>query len=177
MKKIIFATLLMTAVVINFSMAQNNVAAIANTEKQKQATFKKNAVSNIEKNADAIKEINKKALKNFSRFYKNTNNVYWEMLADGSVASYTINNKKGRRFYNTAGDFICDILSCQETDLPGDIKDLVKGNYSSDYHIISADEIKAGNQKFFYIYLENKTNFKKLRIYDGEIDVVEEHFN
>jgi hypothetical protein len=167
MKKIIFATLLMATIVINFSMAQNNVVAIANSEKQKQAAFQKIAASNIEKNADATKEINKKALKDFSGFYKNTNNVYWEILADGSVASYTINNKKGRRFYNEKGDFICDILSCQETDLPGDIKDLVKSSYSMDYHIISADEIKAGNQKFFFIYLENKTNFKKLKVCEG----------
>jgi hypothetical protein len=176
MKKI-FSAIIMAAIFSNVTQAQKSGTAIDSNENQQILAFQKVKLQGVNKNADAGKEVNSKAVKEFSKFYKDATNVYWETLADGAVASYKINNNKARRFYNDKGHFICDILYCEETDLPADVKQLVRNTYGMEYTITSAEEIKTTAKKYYFIYIENKTSFKKLRVYDGEIEVVQECFN
>jgi Ni/Co efflux regulator RcnB len=176
MKKI-FSAIIMAAIVTNIAQAQKTGTAIDSNENQQILAFQKVILQGVNKNADADKNVNSKAVKEFSKFCNDATNVYWETLADGTVASYTLNNKKGRRFYNKKGHLICGIFSCAESDLPVDIRNLVRNTYQKDYTITSVDEIKTSSKKFYFIYIENKTNFKKLSVCDGEIEVVQECFN
>jgi hypothetical protein len=176
MKKIFFA-IIMAAIVSNIALAQKPGIAIDTNENQQILAFQKVALPGINKNTDAAKNVNATAAKDFSKFCKNATEVYWEVVADGTVASYKIANKKARRFYNAKGHLLCDILYCQEADLTADVIQLVKNSYGLEYTITSAEEIKTTAKKYYFIYIENKTSFKKLRVYDGEIEVVQECFN
>lgn len=176
MKKLFYAIMIM-AIVPGSAGAQNGATVIPNNEDQKAIAFQKNAAPFINKNTDAAKNVNAAAAKDFSKFCKNATEVYWEAVADGAVAAYKINGKKARRFYNAKGHLLCDILYCQEADLTADVIQLVKNSYGPEYSINSAEEIKTAAKKYYFIYIENKTSFKKLRVYDGEIEVVQECFN
>ncbi len=176
MKKL-FSAIIIMAIVNNSARAQNTTAAIDSNENQQILAFQKNPLAGSNKNTGTVIHVNSKATKDFLKFRKNANEVYWEIIADGTVAAYKINNHKARRFYNDKGHLICDILYCQEADLPADIKQAVRNTYSMEYTITSAEEIKTTAKKYYFIYIENKSSFKKLRVYDGEIEVVQECFN
>ncbi len=177
MKKI-FSAIIIAAIVTNVTQAQNTSTAIASIENQQILAFQKPPLSGIIKNTGAVKTVNPKAEKEFSKFCKNAKDAYWQKITDGStVAFYKTEEKRGRRYYDEKGRFICNIFSYGEVFLPDDIRALVKSTYYMDYHIISAEEIETSAKKTYFVFIENKINFKKLKVCDGEIEVVLECFN
>jgi hypothetical protein len=115
--------------------------------------------------------------KEFYRFCRDAQNVYWEIVSDGAIANYKTGDQKGRRIYNTRGNFVCNILYCGEKYLPDDITSILKNTYHRECEIIAAEEIKTPANQFYFIYIKNKTGVKKLSICEGEIEVLQEYTN
>src|SRR6186997_802603 len=131
MKKITIATVLAT-ILINFIQAQN-IDVSYNTKKKNK--------NSGELLVGEVNTPSAKVEKDFSKFCKGAENIHWSVVPEGSIAYYTLNEKKGVRFYNKKGAFEYDILSYSEEKLPLNIRDKVKQTYYFDYTITLAQEI------------------------------------
>lgn len=74
MKKI-FSAIIMAAIVTNVTQAQNTGTAIASNDNQQTMAFQKIATPGINKSTVAANAVNPKAVKEFSKFYKDAANV------------------------------------------------------------------------------------------------------
>jgi hypothetical protein len=63
--------------------------------------------------------------------------------------------------------------SYQQDKLALPIKRLVTRNFSG-YDITGVQDIKEGQKQFYVIHLENKTSIKRVGVYEGELNVIEE---
>ncbi len=164
-------------VITNTTMAQNKKISIPNTSNEQEIVFQKNNLKVNPETPIDVKVVNSKALKDFAKLEGNMKEVKWYSEKDFTVAFFKTNKGSNRRYYDAKGNFLCNILSCEEQFLPASVIDIVKSTYYLDYHIISAQEILAERKKFYFVFIQNKNNWKKLMVYDNEIEVVQECFN
>ena len=176
MKKIFFAGVLVM-IMVDVVNAQHTVNTGFNTAEKYGSGSTQFSSANENNAVKGVPVIGYKVLHEFSKFCKAAQNVYWEILTDGAIAYYKTGDQKGRRFYNQKGNFICNILSCKEKHLPGDITSNVKAAYNKDCEIIAAEDIKTPVKQFYFIYIKSKAGVKKLSVCDGEINVVQEYSN
>ena len=112
----------------------------------------------------AIVSVNAKAVKNFSRNYKNT--AAWHEITDGYMAVFNEGGIKTKVYYDKKGRLIGQIRSYQEDKLPRDIRHLVRSTYY-DFHINYVNELSALNTTVYLVQIEGKTSFKTIRVGDG----------
>ncbi len=119
-----------------------------------------------------------KAKKNFQKLNKHVEGVAWYDISDGFAAYYfTKDQIKGKSYFDSKGGFLWSILVYGEKNLPKDIRIQVKSAYFLDYRITHVSEIRHITQPGEIIYLVQITNdkvWKKLRILNGEMEVIEE---
>jgi len=168
----ITATLITTT-----TMAQKTKAIIPNTANKQEISFQKNKIKNTPENTINVEDVSTKVLKDFAKLNGNAKEVKWFSEKDCTVAFFKTNDGNSRRYYDAKGNFICNILSCEEQHLPATVCSMVKSTYCMDYHIISAEEIQTAKKKFYFVFIENKSTWKKLMVYDNEMEVVQECFN
>ena len=163
--------------ITNSTMAQNTKASIPNAANQQETAFEKTTIKNVPENTINVQDINTRALKDFKKVSSNAKEVKWYSEKDCTVAFFKTNDGSSRRYYDAKGNFICNILSCEEQHLPAAVCSMVKSTYYMDYHIISAEEIQTVKKKFYFVFIENKSTWRKLMVYDNEMEVVQECFN
>jgi hypothetical protein len=116
----------------------------------------------------------KKAVKSFTRDYKNITNAKWLRLNHGfSVVYFTVDSINTRLLYNKKGYCENIIRYYFENRLPPAIRHLVKTTYYdfSIYHII---EPTINGVTSYLIQMEGKTSWKTIKVVDGEMEVLEE---
>ncbi len=175
MKSLAFYLSIAATILNNAIMTQNKKISIPNTSTMQQVAFQK-----IKDNPEIPMDtnlVNSKALKDFAKAGSNIKEVKWYSEKDCTVAFFKTHKGSNRRYYDAKGNFICNILSCEEQFLPASVIDIVKSTYYLDYHIISGQEIQTENKTFYFVFIENKNIWKKLIVYDNEIEVVQECFN
>ena len=175
--KFLTFSIITATVITNTTMAQNSTAGIFNAANQQETAFQKNDVKRMPENTIDIGDINSKALKDFAKLSINAKEVTWFKEKDCTVAFFKTNNRSNRRYYDAKGNFLCNILSGEEQLLPSSVLDIVKSTYYLDYHIISAEEIETAVKKFYFVFIQNKDSWKKLIVYDNEMEVVQECSN
>ena len=141
--------------------AQNNQLNMSALQNEQQIAYQK-LVLNVNVTTIDSKDVNARAIKNFTAFCKDAKEVSWYKEKDTSVAFYKTQNGSNRRYYDTKGNFICNILACGESHLPVNVACRVRGIYPSDYYIISAEEIETTVKTFYFVFIENKSNWKKI---------------
>ncbi len=178
MKKLIIILTLVTNI-SSISLAQNTGKKTATNETQQMIAYEKKPVLGSKTMYTANTGINENALKDFSKFCSKAQNVSWEIMTNGNgyVAFHKTDGNSGRRYYGKKGKLICDIINCTEADLPADVLEQVSNCFQMGYNITGAQKVELLNKKFYFVFIQNKTNFKKLSFCDGEINVVEEYFN
>ena len=133
---------------------------------------------NAAKNPNPVvsNEISTKAVKNFTKSYKNAPNAKWCKLKDGFVACFTCDGIKTSAFYNNRGNFEVQIRDYYEDKLPREIRHLVKSTYY-DFSIYYINEFSADGIIVYLVKIEDKTSFKTIKVVaGGEMEVVEEYF-
>lgn len=176
MKKLFFAITL-AATITNFIQAQSANGRVANNENNEDTDSYKSFVTGVNGSPTGINNVNINAVRDFLNSCKKVENVHWYIEPNGSFVYYYLNGNKGRRFYDTKGNFIYNILSYSAQYLPDDIKDQVRSTYYFDYNITWAEEIQTDETKFYVVHLKNKTTSKNVRVCGGEINVLEEFEN
>lgn len=171
MKKITIAIILAT-IAINFIQAQTADLTFVGKKTDKDSSeFQSADISSSLK----VNKANTKAVKEFSKSHPQAENVQWYVETNGSFVYYSLNEKKGRRFYNGKGMFVYDILTYSEKDLPLDIRAMVKQTYYLDYDITLVKEIHTAGKTIYIIDIQSKSTLKTLRICNDEMEVLEEY--
>jgi hypothetical protein len=165
MKKTTIAIILALAA-FSFIQAQNADVSYSG----KKNDDNPNGIKAGDKNAPSAK-----VEKDFSRSCIGAENIHWSIVPEGSIAYYTLNEKKGVRVYNKKNAFEYDILSYSEDKLPPNIRDMVKQTYYLDYTITLAQEIHTKGKLIYVVQIQDKKTLKQLRICDDEIEVLKEY--
>ena len=112
--------------------------------------------------------ISTKAIKDFTKTYKNANNVGWFIIKDGYLAEFKRDEVQTKVFYDRKGRWVGNLRCYFEDKLPRDIRHLVKSHYY-DYNIFYVQEVTVGNATVYLVKIEDKTSFKMIRVQDGEM--------
>ena len=150
------------------------IAVMVNNANAQHKSF--TSVSN-ELNYDAIgsavnaADVSTKALKDFSRSFKNAANEKWYTVSDGFLASFNDNGIETKVAYNKKGVWHSTVRTLDETQLPFAIRDVVKSTYY-DSKILVAYEIKHSDGVVYIIKTEDSKTLKTLRVIDGGIEII-----
>ncbi|MBS1935095.1 MAG: hypothetical protein JST96_13925, partial [Bacteroidetes bacterium] len=74
-------------------------------------------------------DINAKAVKNFSKTFKNAANTQWYKIEDGFLAHFSENGVEKRTYYDKRGNWHFTIAYLDEKALPKDVRRDVKSIY------------------------------------------------
>jgi len=117
--------------------------------------------------------VSTKAVKNFTKNYKQAENANWFVIKDGFLAEFKKDGITTKVYYDPKGRWVGNLLSYFEDKLSRDIRHLVKSHYY-DYNIYYVQEITVANGITVYLVkLEDKTSFKTIRVQDGEMNETE----
>ena len=156
MKKTIFFC---AALVISFSALVNT--AVAQNAQNEQMPAEINAPVNA---------ISSKAVRNFTKEFKQTSDEAWFVVDDGFVVKFTQNEVETRADYDKKGNWLHTIRTYGENKLPADIRHLVKSSYY-DYNILQVQEIEKPSNAFTYIvHLEGPAKLINLKVINGEME-------
>jgi hypothetical protein len=120
--------------------------------------------------------ININARRDFIVKYKDVNNASWYYTEGGFVAKFTSGETATAVTYNSNGEWLYTIKSCDEKNMPKDVRAVVKRTYY-DYYIVNVEEIKVPlkDNSIFLVYVQDATSIKVLRVYDGEMEVLHDY--
>jgi len=113
--------------------------------------------------------VSTRALKNFSKNFKESENAEWFKIDNALKAQYTNEDVETNVFYNLKGKWIGNIRTYKEDKLPEDIRHRVRSTYY-DYSIFHVQEITVRDKTAYLVNIEDKNFIKTIRIADGEMD-------
>ena len=85
-------------------------------------------------------------------------------------------DKTETRIYDKNGKLLYSVYRYDETELPKEVKSLVRREYS-DYDIAGVEEVKTpGNlTSIYFVHVQNETTLKVVKIFNGETELVKEY--
>jgi len=141
--------------------AADTLASTATTAKASKAEMK------------AIKA-NGKALKNFNSMYrKDMPDAKWSTLKDGMVAYFSKDDVKTNVVYTKKGSWLHTLTYYPANKTPKDVVDIIDYAYPKD-NITLTVKVEEGSMVFYIVQLENKTTLRKVTVYNGEVNQIEE---
>ena len=159
---------------------QPRIAAAQTTATNKPAresvaftSFPGDTLSTVNSGPILINNVNIKAVRDFTRSYKNATQVKWVVLDDGFLAHCYYDSIQTRIVYDNRGNRVCVFRSYGESKLPRDIRHVVKSQYY-DYNIFCVTELTNRNGTIYFIKIEDASQWKTLRVGDGDITCTEE---
>lgn len=117
--------------------------------------------------------LNERALREFNKAFKDVVNVKWSKISDGYLATFTRNMQLNRAYYDTKGRQTFTITYCEESQLPKEIRHQVRSVYY-DYTIRMAEQVEGSGKTVFIVHLEGEDSWKKVRVADGEMEIMED---
>ena len=115
-------------------------------------------------------EVNAKAIRDFSKTYKNVPDVKWFNAETGQFASFSSNGTHTRVVYNATGRRAYTIISYIEAKLDHGVRDLVKSKYY-DAAIIGVHQFEFDNRTVYAIkILDHNSKPITLKVSDGKIE-------
>lgn len=154
--------------------AQDNLNAVSPGPGEKDVAHNINAKSRnlfLNQGTTSI-SINAKAVKDFGKTYKHAANASWFELSDGYMAKFEKDGVTTKVYYDSKGRLLGNIQSYFENKLARDIRHQVKSSYY-DHNISYIHELTVGTDKVYLVKLEGKSDWKTVRIADGEMAEVE----
>ena len=111
-----------------------------------------------------------RALKNFNKTFKGSENVEWSKIDNSLTAQFTKDEVETTVFYNLKGKCIANIRAYKENKLPPDIRHRVRSNYY-DYSIFHVQEVTVRDKTAYLVNIEDENFIKTIRITpDGEMN-------
>jgi len=122
-----------------------------------------------------LTEVNVRAMRDFSRSYKNVTDARWFNSEKGSFASFASDGKHTKVVYDTRGHRAYAIISYTEGKLDRDVRNLVKSTYY-DANIIGVHQFEFSNKTVYAIKMQDQqSNFLTLKVSDGQIEDITSH--
>lgn len=174
MKKIISAFAIMLATFASSgTMAQDKSVVAFNSPEIKKAmmlTMYNNSV------IVTAATVSKKAIKDFNKSFKNATGTNWYLVEDGFFAAFNDNGIETKVAYDQNGKWHCTVRTLDETQLPADIRDVVKREYY-DSKILVGYEIEHNEGPVYIIKTQDSKSLKTLRVTSAEMEVISEYTN
>ncbi len=167
-----FATLIILFATRSLSMAQGTTAAHDQPDFIRKFFDQKSYRGSS--GETPITEISIKAVRHFLKTFAQSENVFWHKSSNGTAVFFTQNGIRSRADYDRKGNWLYNIRTYEEPELPKDIRAIVKHTYY-DYTILSVNEIQDEQRTFYIIQIEDATTLKSVCIYDGEMNVMHEY--
>lgn len=126
-------------------------------------------------NTISLEMVNTKALKNFRKKYKVTNEK-WAQGFDCITANYELDNTSQIIYFDNKGNWTASLKTYKEEIMPGNIRKMIVNKYNG-YNIMLVNEIETIENKGNPVYLisiEEGKNVKELLIQDNYMDVYKE---
>jgi hypothetical protein len=173
MKKEIIGVILAASLVsINgFAQTSNSVMSPAGAHDNAIAFDHSNALP-----ADPLRknDISIKAVRSFTKEYKDVGDARWYKGNDWFAAYFTRNNIQVKVFYDCWGSYKYTMRSYLETDLPKEVRHQVKSTHY-DYNIYHINEITVRGAVIYFIKLEGKKTWMDVKIVDNEMATLQEY--
>jgi hypothetical protein len=115
-----------------------------------------------------------KAVRDFYLHHSSAGNITWSAIKDGFMVYFTENAIENRVGYNHKGNCLYRFRSYPDSLLPEKIRREVTTSYPGDYTIAWINEVEVQRIFCYFIYLEGRTSWIKLRFCEGEMEVVEQ---
>ena len=151
---------LLSTIIIILALAGNATATPIDNAKTSKSSLK-------------ATKANSKALKNFAIRYKEASGASWSMENDAMIVSFTKEDVKTTVVYNKSGNWFHTLTYYPENKTPQDIASLMDDVYPKD-DIKLTVKVEEGNIIFYIVQLEGKTTYKKVTVYNGEVNQIEE---
>jgi hypothetical protein len=167
--KQLFSTLtilLISAIVLNSAHAQHKSLSSTHSQFKYDTAVAVNSGTAVDASA-----VNMKAVKDFSKSFKNVTNEKWYTAEDGFFANFNDNGIETKVAYDKKGIWHCTVRTLSEMQLPYDVRDVVKSKYY-DSKILVGYEIKHSNSTVYIVKTEDGKSLKTLRVTDGEMEVI-----
>ena len=174
MKKQLINTILVAGLISLNASAQDN-----NSKMRPQGVSDINTITFDElhaKPADPLRrnEISMKALRAFTKEYKNVDDARWHKGNDWFAAYFTRNNIQVKVFYDSWGNQRYTLRSYQECNLPKEVRHQVKSTHY-DFNIFHVNEVNVRGTIIYFIKLEGKNSWMDVRIVDNEMATIQEY--
>ena len=101
-------------------------------------------------------DVNRKVVTAFYSAFNQAKNVSWRESANFLVAEFNLNNQVMYAYYKPDGSFIGIIHHLLSTDLPYNLKNSLRKNYS-DYWVTDLFKLETDQGAAYYVNLENGT--------------------
>jgi hypothetical protein len=127
----------------------------------------------VPKKNQYLNEIHIKAVRDFVSRFHDVDNATWHKSGRHFIAVFTRDSTQTRAVYNSMGHLEYIMKYYEEPKLKRDIRAIVKSTYY-DYKIFIIQEIeKPDEQPVYIVNLQGETDWKKVKVYNGEMEVLE----
>ncbi len=116
-------------------------------------------------------DINIKAVRNFIREFKNADHAKWFKLNNGFAVQFTMDGFNTKVYYDKKGNYESMIRSYSEAQMPREVRHQVKRTFY-DFSICQVHEIIRDNNTIYIVTIEDKTSQKKIKVENGEMEVM-----
>ncbi|OQP68027.1 hypothetical protein [Niastella populi] len=175
MKKLLIATGITVVVLTGcvYSQQSAHALATANVKSNANATSEA-AVRSLKSKSDYLNDINVRAMRDFVGRYGDAENVKWHNTNSSFIAVFFRDSVQHRVVYTSRGDLNFIMKYYEEKRMARNIRAQVKSTYY-DYKIYVIQEIEMPDRPAVYIiHLQGEKDWKKVRVCQGEMDVLEE---
>jgi len=177
MKKIIPVLLFALLFVLSYgdSQAQSLELITSASKKHRPKIDDLLAEKPIYINGSSPNVIASRAIRNFSRDFKDATDVRW-MLSDegGYIAKFIYKGVACRADYDYKGYCLTSYKYYNEDKLPREVRQLVKSTYF-DFTIYRVAELFISNTTVYLVTLESNESWMKISVIDGEMAVLENY--
>ena len=131
------------------------------------------AAGSVNLSSNTLSGISTRAIKSFDKSFKEATGVTWYTIPEGFGASFTKDGNFNRAYYDRKGNLTFNITYYNGKKLPRDVYAIVKSTYF-DCTIPFVEEIHSVDQIVYIVHLEDETSWKKVKVTNGEMEVLED---
>lgn len=175
MKKLLIATGITVVVLTGCVYSQQSAHALATANVKSSPDVKPKAnVRSSKPKADYLNDINVRAMRDFVGRYGDAENVKWHNTNGSFIAVFFRDSVQHRIVYTRRGDLNYIMKYYEEKQMASNVRAQVKSIYY-DYKIYVIQEIEVpGSPAVYFINLQGEKDWKKVRICQGEMNLLEE---
>lgn len=121
-----------------------------------------------------LNDVNARAMRDFVSRYGDAEDVKWHNSTGSYIAVFFRDSIQYRVMYNQRGDLNYVMKYYEEKQMARNIRAIVKSTYY-DYKIYIVQEIETPDHPSVYVInLQGETDWKKVRLCNGDMEVMEE---
>ena len=170
MKKVFFSSLgiiLLVLALTSYGQSANTELVFTKNNSSAETSVSKAAAPALNRS-----NVNSKARKNFVMSYKSVSDEKWYSVTGGLVADFARSDVGYQICYDKKGSWLNTIRTYDESKLPDNIRHAVRSTYY-DYYINLVQEIETPfSPSTYVIQLVGKTEIISLRMFEGEMSVL-----